>query len=195
MDASWPLPPTPVTLAADERRADPRVLGLLIGAAVPALVASVAWWVGVDVVAIIAAAGIPIGAMLGAVLGRQLAGDDWIGFAFLAGIVAPLVATVVIALVAIGGDVATSPADALGALLVGTFVVAIYAEGLGAPITVPTAIVAGLLVRRAARMPIRRAALHVGLLVLVACAAAGATLLAVVGGLASLGIERAVPWP
>ena len=54
-------------------------------------------------------------------------------------------------------------------------------EILGAPITVPTAIVAAFLVRRAARMPLRRAMVHVGLLVLTATVIGGYALLAYLG--------------
>jgi hypothetical protein len=197
MDATWPLPPAPVAVAVDgEPHANPRLLGLVIGAAVPALVASVAWWVDVDFVAIIAAAGIPIGAILGAWLGRRWLDSAWIGFALLAGIAAPLMAVAVLSavfLVTGSGSNVDGGTQALSSWFVVSLLAAVYGEVFGTPITVPTALVAGFLVRRAARMPIRRAAMHVGLLVVATIALGAVTLLAYAGLLAPLGVARGIP--
>jgi hypothetical protein len=183
MHATWPLPPIPAPTTT-ERRADPRLLGLVIGAAVPALIASAAWWLDVHLVAAIAAPGIPIGALIGAVTGRRWLDSAWIGFAFLAGIAAPLVAVAVLSavfLVTGSGSNVEGGTQAVASWAFVSMLAAFYGEVIGAPITVPTALLAGFLVRRAAAMPIRRATVHVGLLLLASAAFGGYTLLVYLG--------------
>jgi hypothetical protein len=192
------LPPAAPAVARD-RHANPAVLGFLIGAAVPALVASTAWWLGVWWIAAIAAAGIAIGAGLGAVIGEKLVSEAWIGVALLAAFCAPVVPalliTVGVALTAAtnipGSDVTEVVTGVAGILAFGLLVLAVAEVG-GLPITVPVALVVALLVRRAARMPAHRAAIHVGALVIVALAVGLVTLAAMGGLLLPLGIPGVV---
>jgi hypothetical protein len=196
MDTAWPLPPaTPAAPAVGARSgANPAQLGLLIGAAVPALVASVAWWLNQPYVAAVAGVGIVIGAAIGAVSGPRMAGPDWIGSTILAALAAPLVAGVVIAVLFVIGMVAsavdTGLVDTAGGLFFGIvygFVIIVVAEIAGAPITLPIAFIVALLVRRAARMRPEWAAFHVGLLVVAALVAVTLTLVAMTGAFGVVG--------
>jgi hypothetical protein len=67
--------------------------------------------------------------------------------------------------------------------------VVLYSELFGVPVTLPLAITVAVLVRRAYRMPARRARVHVGLLVTVAVVAGTMTLLGIVGLLAPFGVH------
>ena len=188
------LPPAAPAVAR-ERHANPVVLGFLIGAAVPALVASAAWWLGVWWIAAIAAAGIVIGAGVGAVIGERLLGDAWVGVALLAAVCAPVVPAVLIT-IGVGVAAATNVTGADLASIVGGFaavlafglLVLVVAEIGGVPITIPVALVVAFLVRRAAGMPTDRAAIHVGALVVVALLVGAATVAAMAGLLLPFGI-------
>ena len=192
------LPPAAPAVAR-ERHANPVVLGFLIGAAVPALVASASWWLGVWWIAAIATAGIVIGAGVGAVIAERLVGDAWVGVALLAAFCAPIVPAVLItlgvALTAVtnipGSDLTEVVTGVAGILAFGLLVLAVAEVG-GLPVTVPVALVVALLLRRAARMPAHRAAIHVGVLVIVAVAVGLVTLAAMGGLLSPLGIPGAV---
>ncbi|HEY6568789.1 MAG TPA: hypothetical protein VIZ22_00780, partial [Candidatus Limnocylindrales bacterium] len=184
MDAAWPLPPaTPAAPAVGARSgANPALLGLLIGAAVPALVASAAWWLNQPYVAAVAGVGIVIGAAIGVVAGPRMAGPDWIGSTILAALVAPLIAGVVIAVLFVIGMVASAePALGLFYGLIYALVILVVAEIAGAPVTLPIGFIVAVLVRRAARMRPEWAAFHVGLLVVAALVAGGLTLVAMAG--------------
>jgi hypothetical protein len=178
-----------------ERHANPVVLGFLSGAAVPALVASAAWWLGIWWIAAIAAAGIVIGAGVGAVIGERLLGDAWVGVALLAAFCAPVVPAVLIT-IGVGVAAATNVTGADLASIVGGFaavlafglLVLVVAEIGGVPITIPVALVVAFLVRRAAGMPADRAAIHVGALVVVALAVGVVTVAAMAGLLLPFGI-------
>ena len=192
------LPPAAPAVAR-ERHANPVVLGFLIGAAVPALVASAAWWLGIWWIAAIAAAGIVIGAGVGAVIAERLVSEAWVGVALLAAFCAPVVPAVLITLgVALtaatnipGSDLAEVVTGVAGILAFGLLVLAV-AEVAGLPVTVPVALVVAVLLRRAARMPAHRAAIHVGALVIVAVAVGLVTVAAMDGLLLPLGISGAV---
>ena len=196
MDTAWPLPPATSAAPAVGARsgANPALLGLLIGAAVPALVASAAWWLNQPYVAAVAGVGIVIGAAIGAVAGPRMAGPDWIGSTILAALVAPLIAGVVIAVLFVIGMVAsavdTGLVDTAGGLFFGIvygFVILVVAEIAGAPVTLPIAFIVALLVRRAARMRPEWAAFHVGLLVVAALVAVTLTLVAMTGAFGVVG--------
>jgi hypothetical protein len=190
MDTALLLPPLPI--AADTRRLDPSLIGCLVGGAVPALVASIAWWFDVTWVAAVASAGIPIGAVVAAIAAPRMAGPDWVGAAVLAGLSAPLVPGVLIALGFLAGSAGTAASSGLDVALGGVFlalVALVFAELGGAPITLPLAFVVALLIRRAALMPARRAAIHVGALVVISGVLAFTTLVAMAGLLAPIGIE------
>jgi len=193
MDAALPLPPLPVT--ADTRRVDPPILGFIIGAAIPALVASAAWWLRVEVVAVVATIGVPIGAVIGAVMSWRLVGPTWVATSVASALAAPLVLALPIALVmaAIGiGSVLTTGLEGLVVVPFAIVVIA-YAEVIGAPITLPVAFIVALLVRRAASMSSDRAMAHVGLLVLVTIVVAAMTLAANAGLLVPYGIGPVDP--
>lgn len=192
------LPPAAPAVAR-ERHANPVVLGFLIGAAVPALVASAAWWLGAWWIAAIAAAGIVIGAGIAAVIGDRLVRDAWIGVALLAAFCAPVVPAVLItAGVAVSAATNVAGADAptivggVAAILAFGLLAIAVAEVCGLPITVPVALVVAVLLRRAARMPARRAAIHVGALVAVALMVGLVTVAAMSGLLVPFGISGAI---
>jgi hypothetical protein len=189
MDAALPLPQHVVER---EGHLEPSKLGLAIGASVPALVASGAWWMDLPWVAAIAAPGTLVGGLIGALMGRRVIDRGWAGTSILSAIVAPLVPAAVISVVFLvtgsGSTVAGSQQSLLSWLAVSA-ALACYAELFALPITLPIAIVIALLVRRAYRMPRRRARMHVGLLVTVAVVAGTTTVLGVLGLLAPLGID------
>ncbi len=192
MDAALPLPPPPV--AVDTRRLDPHLLGFVVGAAVPALVASVAWWLNVEWVAFVAAVGILVGGLIAAVLAPRMVGPDWVGSTLLAALVAPLVPGVLIGLAFLAGSVSAAFGFGMepNALLGGVYlaiVTLVVAEVGGVPITLPVAFVVALLMRRAASMPSDRAMVHVGLLVVVTIGISAITLMAYAGLPLPLGIE------
>ncbi len=202
MDTVWPLPPAaPASTAVVEARsgANPALLGLLIGAAVPALVASIAWWLNQPYVAAVAGVGIVVGAAIGAAVGPRMAGPSWVGSTILAAMVAPLIPGVVIAVLLVFGSAAsaigTGFLDAAGGLFFGIvygFLVLVVAELAGAPVTLPVAFVVAFLVRRAARMRPERAAFHVGLLVVFALAAGVVTLVATTGAFGAVGALESI---
>ncbi len=194
MDVALPLPPLPV--AAGTRRLDPPLLGFVIGAAVPALVASAAWWLNVPWIALVAAVGIPIGALFAAVVAPRMVGTDWVGATLLAALAAPLVPGVVIAIGFLAGSLATAFGTGTDAVLGGVYfgvIALVVAELAGAPITLPVAFVVALLVRRAAGMSERRALGHVGALVAVALVVGVFTIAAATGLLAPFGIGPVDP--
>jgi hypothetical protein len=195
MHAAWPLPPLPI--AAEVRRPHLTLLGLVIGAAVPALVASIAWWLDVPWVAAIAAIGIPIGATIGAGAGPRMAGPSWVGETILAGLAAPLVPGALIGAAffigAVASAVDTGLVDVAGGFFFGALygaVMVLIAELAGSPITLPVAFVVALLVRRAAAMPVRRATIHVTALVVITSVVGLVTLAAMAGLLLPFGIGR-----
>jgi hypothetical protein len=173
------LPPAPVAATTTDSL-EAGALGFLVAGSVAAIVASVAWWLSLTPVAVIAAIGIPIGAVLAAAAGRRLAGPRWFGTAVGLGLVAPLVpAALIVAYVVIAALPALAD-GAWNAILGGvgvSLIVICYAEIFGAPVAVPVSVVAGFLVRRAARMPADRARRHVAALVIVAVALAAVTLI------------------
>jgi hypothetical protein len=175
------LPPAPGAATTTERL-EPGVLGFLVAGSVSAIVASVAWWLNLAPVAVIAAVGIPIGAVLAAAAGKKLAGPGWFATAVGLGLVAPLVPAGLIGLAVGGaglGAIGSSGWDALSGGLEVVFIAILYGEVLGAPVAVPVSVVAGFLVRRAARMPADRARRHVAALVIVAVGLAATTLIVV----------------
>ena len=93
---------------AATKRVDPPILGFVIGAAIPALVASAAWWLGVPWIAFVAAVGIPIGALFAAIVAPRMVGPDWVGATLLAALAAPLVPGALIALGLLAGSIATA---------------------------------------------------------------------------------------
>ena len=174
------LPPAPVAATTTDSL-EPGVLGFLIAGSVAAVVASAAWWLSLTPVALIAAVGIPIGAVLAAAAGRRLTGPGWFGTAVGLGLIAPLVpggliAAAFLQIAASGGTVTGVPGPAVGGLEI-AIIALIYAELVGAPVAVPVSVVSGFLIRRAARMPADRARHHVAALVIVAVALAGVTLI------------------
>lgn len=170
--------------ATDATGIGPLALG--IGAAVPALVASGAWWLGVDYVATVAAVGIPIGGILAALAARRLVERDWIAVTLLLGFGAPLVPGFLIAaagvLSGIGAMGELGAEQALGGLWFGLLAV-VFAHVLGLPVTLPVATIVGILVHRAAVLGTRRARNHVAALVIAAVAASIVTVAAVQGAL------------
>ena len=119
MDAALPLPPLPV--AAATKRVDPPILGFVIGAAIPALVASAAWWLDVPWIALVAVVGIPIGALFAAIVAPRMVGPDWVGATLLAALAAPLVPGALIALGFLAGSVATAFGSGADAILGGVY--------------------------------------------------------------------------
>ena len=120
MDAALPLPPLPVT-AAHEAASTRRSSDSSIGAAVPALVASAAWWLGVPWIALVAAVGIPIGALFAAVVAPRMVGPDWVGATLLAALAAPLVPGALIAVGLLAGSIATAFGSVADAILGGAY--------------------------------------------------------------------------
>ena len=93
------------------------------------------------ILAVIAAAGIPIGAALAAADGRRLAGPGWFGTAIKLGLLAPLIpggliAAAFLVIAASGATVTGLPGAAVGGLEIAAIAL-IYAEVLGAPVAVP----------------------------------------------------------
>ncbi|HEY4190169.1 MAG TPA: hypothetical protein VGM28_07095 [Candidatus Limnocylindrales bacterium] len=196
------LPPAAPAISR-ERHASPVVLGFLIGGAVPALVAIVAWWLGIAWVAWVAGVGIVIGALFGALLAPRMVSVDWLPATVMGALAAPLVPGALIALILTFGSLFSGVSgadrgvlDLVESLVFGALfgvVALVVAEVAGAPITLPVAFVVTLLVRRAARMPAARAAVHVGVLMAVVLAAALLTLAAMRGLLVPFGIRIVDP--
>src|SRR3712207_4936224 len=92
----------------------------LVGAAVPALVASAAWWLGVPYIAVVAAVGSPIGGILALAASERLA-RDWASTSALLGLGAPLIPGSLIGLALLLRGVASSteggPASLAGGVL------------------------------------------------------------------------------
>ena len=194
MDAALPLPPLPV--AATVKRVDPPLLGFVIGAAIPALVASAAWWLDVPWVAFVAVVGIPIGALFAAVVAPRMVGPDWVGATLLTALAAPLVPGALIALGVLAGSIASAFGSGADAIVGGAYFAVIalaVAELGGAPITLPVAFVVALLVRRAFGMPERKALGHVGALAVVTVVIGLVTIAAASGLLVPYGIGRVDP--
>ena len=194
MDAALPLPPLPV--AAATKRVDPPLLGFVIGAAIPALVASAAWWLDVPWIALVAVVGIPIGALFAAIVAPRMVGPDWVGATLLAALAAPLVPGALIAIGLLAGSVAAATGSGADAILGGVYfalIALVVAELGGAPITLPVAFVVALLVRRAFGMSERRAIGHVGALAAVTVVVGLVTIAAATGLLVPFGIGRVDP--
>ena len=119
MDAALPLPPLPV--AAATKRVDPPLLGFVIGAAIPALVASAAWWLDIPWIALVAVVGIPIGALFAAIVAPRMVGPDWVGATLLAALAAPLVPGALIAIGFLAGSVAAATGSGADAILGGVY--------------------------------------------------------------------------
>ena len=199
---AWPAPlEHPVPQVSTETQ----VQAVVIGASVPALVASVAFWLGVEWIAVIASFGVPIGAVLAVEGAGRMTGPDWIVGSLRAAVIAPLAG----ALLVLGGGVlaaglgavlgpdglgAVRPEAILGVVAFGLMVVFI-AEIVGVPVTFPTALIVAFLLRRATRMgPAARP--HLVALGVVATTLALVSLLAASGelngiapGLVPLGLE------
>jgi hypothetical protein len=159
---------------------------ILVGAAVSALVACVAWWLGVPFVAALAAGGVVAGPLVAVRRAGRLAGPGWLATSIVLGIQAPLLVCLVITaygivtsiLAALDPDPAT--ANAYWAF---AFVLP-YGMVFGTPVAVPVSIVAGFLVHRVAGMRPERAQRHVGTLAVAALVASLVTLASASGLLA-----------
>jgi hypothetical protein len=177
----WPMPPARTI----EPGTDLQLYAIAIGASVPAILASAAWWLHLEWIAVIAAVGMFVGPVLAVEgAGRMLGRSWWVG-ALRAGFLAPLaVATLILVLVAVYGVVAilTMSIDGLFFTFVFGFMVVAVAMAVGLPITLPTALVVAWLLRRAAAMDQREARLHVGALAAGAALAGAITLAAVQAG-------------
>jgi hypothetical protein len=163
-------------LESDRLDADParlRLAAALVGGTVPAVVAVAAWWLGITFVALVAAFGVPIGAVLAALAAVRAMRPGWVALVVLVALVAPLVGSAVLVMAGTSGDP--------GQLLVGFLFLTIYAELFGVPVTLPTAFVATLLLRRLGRMPAGRAMRNAAAFAVPAAIAAVATLAVAVG--------------
>ena len=184
---AWPAPATRSTGAVST---ETQVQAILIGASVPALVASAAFWLHVEWVAVIAACGVPIGAVLAVEGAGWMTGPDWILGSLRAALIAPLAAAVLL----VGGAVVAAvvgtvlepegflglqPEAIAGVIAFGLLVV-LVAEVVGMPVTFPTALIVAFLLRRAARLGPAARPLVVAL-ALVAAVAAVVSLLAASG--------------
>jgi len=169
---------------AGQRRPGDRATTLVVGAAVPALVACAAWWLGAGFVAAVAAGGVVVGPLVAVRRAEHLARPGWLQTSIVLGIQAPLALCLLISAYAIAGSLLAAldpdPAYAYGAFL---FVIP-YGMLFGTPVAIPVAIVAGFLVHRASGMSPARARRHVGALAIAAVAGSVVTLGSVTGLLA-----------
>ena len=173
-----------------------RLLVVTVGAAVPVLAASVAWWLGIPFVAAILAGGAVAGPLAAVRRANRLVGPRWLPVAIVSGIEAPFLAAGVVLLVAIIGA-AWSPGDSGGLeyAAFGALFMLLYATIFGLPVALPVAVVAGFLVRRAALLGPERARRHVALLVVVAAGAGVISLAGVTGVLESVAPDlRPIDW-
>lgn len=154
-----------------------RVVGALVGGSVPAVVGAAAWWLGVPYVAAVAAAGVPIGALLAGGTAVRATLPSWPGLVLVLAAIAPLVAAAVLVAGSAGGG---EPGQLLGGILF----VGVFALILGVPVTAPLALVAVVLLRRLGRMPVPQATRAAAALAALALVLGGPTLLAAVGPLA-----------
>lgn len=159
---------------------------LLVGAAVSALVACVAWWLGVPFVAALAAGGVLAGPLVAVRRAERLTGPGWLATSIVLGIQAPLLVCLVITAYGIVTSVlaALSPDPGTANALWAFAFVLPYGMVLGTPVAVPVSIVAGFLVHRAAGMEPERAHRHVGTLAVAALVASLVTLASATGLLA-----------
>ena len=173
-----------------------RLLVVTVGAAVPVLAASVAWWLGIPFVAAILAGGAVAGPLAAVRRANRLVGPRWLPVAIVSGIEAPFLAAGAVLLVAVIGA-AWSPGDSGGLeyAAFGALLVLLYATIFGLPFALPVAVVAGFLVRRAALLGPERGRRHVALLVVVAAGAGVISLAGLTGVLGSVAPDaRPVDW-
>jgi hypothetical protein len=187
--------PAPADRSVRSVSTETQVQAILIGASVPALVASTAFWLHVEWVAAIAALGVPLGAVLAVEGAGWMTGPDWIIGSLRAAFLAPLAAAalivgggVIAAIAGVvlepGGLLGVQPEAVVGVIAFGLLVV-LVAEVVGLPVTIPTAVLVAFLLRRAARLgPAARP--HVIALVVVAAVVGVVSLLAASGALGSI---------
>jgi hypothetical protein len=187
--------PAPADRSVRSVSTETQVQAILIGASVPALVASTAFWLHVEWVAAIAALGVPLGAVLAVEGAGWMTGPDWIIGSLRAAFLAPLAAAalivgggVIAAIAGVvlepGGLLGVQPEAVVGVIAFGLLVV-LVAEVVGLPVTIPTALLVAFLLRRAARLgPAARP--HVIALVVVAAVVGVVSLLAASGALGSI---------
>jgi hypothetical protein len=187
--------PAPADRSVRSVSTETQVQAILIGASIPALVASTAFWLHVEWVAAIAALGVPLGAVLAVEGAGWMTGPDWIIGSLRAAFLAPLAAAalivgggVIAAIAGVvlepGGLLGVQPEAVVGVIAFGLLVV-LVAEVVGLPVTIPTALLVAFLLRRAARLgPAARP--HVIALVVVAAVVGVVSLLAASGALGSI---------
>jgi hypothetical protein len=187
--------PAPADRSVRSVSTETQVQAILIGASVPALVASTAFWLHVEWVAAIAALGVPLGAVLAVEGAGWMTGPDWIIGSLRAAFLAPLAAAalivgggVIAAIAGVvlepGGLLGVQPEAVVGVIAFGLLVV-LVAEVVGLPVPIPTALLVAFLLRRAARLgPAARP--HVIALVVVAAVVGVVSLLAASGALGSI---------
>jgi hypothetical protein len=187
--------PAPADRSVRSVSTETQVQAILIGASVPALIASTAFWLHVEWVAAIAALGVPLGAVLAVEGAGWMTGPDWIIGSLRAAFLAPLAAAalivgggVIAAIAGVvlepGGLLGVQPEAVVGVIALGLLVV-LVAEVVGLPVTIPTAVLVAFLLRRAARLgPAARP--HVIALVVVAAVVGVVSLLAASGALGSI---------
>jgi len=145
-----PVPaPQPDTLAA--RTWWLRIAGVLVGGAVPALFAAVAWWLHVDYVAVVAACGVPVGALLVGATAHRIVGRDGAATTVVLIVTAPFIAALVIAAAMTFGS-STPGLEIFGAVISIGVIVIVVAEIGGVPVTAPVGVVTALLLRRLASL-------------------------------------------
>src|SRR6188472_3635255 len=147
--------PAPADRSVRSVSTETQVQAILIGASVPALVASTAFWLHVEWVAAIAALGVPLGAVLAVEGAGWMTGPDWIIGSLRAAFLAPLAAAalivgggVIAAIAGVvlepGGLLGVQPEAVVGVIAFGLLVV-LVAEVVGLPVTIPTALLVAFL--------------------------------------------------
>jgi hypothetical protein len=155
------------------------VAGALIGASLPAPIATLAIYLDSPVHYVFALAGVPTGGLFGATLARRVVATQrpWL-MAITAAVVAPVVGTAIlypIVILSTVGVVGAASLDNIALLVVLAVVVAITLTPAVMPISLPVAFGAVILTRGLAGRPIREALLVVATIV-------GAALVAGFGG-------------
>ena len=181
-------------------RSRAHLLVLVVSIAVPALAACVAWWLGIDALALILAGGALAGPITTWRRAAALTRDGWIAPAVLAAVELVALAATVVSVAMIAGSISSpyGQTDVLGTLagsVVFTILVVVFAAALGLPVAVPTAVVAGLVIRRLAALGPEAATWLAWLLLATVVVLAGVTFAVRAGGLASVAPElRPVDW-